>query len=375
LNPQARSPLINYIFCIYYITVSMLTLNIINMHKNIVKPEYLEKLENTGFKLIGDFTDSWDTAWEFVDELREDGFYASPYKTNLSNGIIIAFKSNVTKQYEIIKNNNGGHLYRHCPTCNDFVAYRTVSAYLASIRYDRGCMDCYKESRTGVKNHFYGKTHSKETCNVISKKNKGKHHSVGTEFKKGQEAKNRKPIYECWLANFGKEEADKRWKVFIEKQSFNNSGEKNSMYGKPSPQGSGNGWCGWYKGWFFRSLLELSYMINEIEAKGLHWESGEQHKYKIPYTDLNGDKRNYFPDFIIDNKFVVECKPISLQTSESVKAKIKGAKKFCKKRKFEYVLLEPHKLTIEEIKELYLTNNIKFMDRYDKKFKEKYLCQ
>ena len=81
------------------------------------------------------------------------------------------------------------------------------------------------------------------------------------------------------------------------------------MYGKPAPIGSGNGWSGWYKGWYFRSLLELSFMINVIERFNMPWISAENQTYKISYVDTNLKQRNYYADFIIDNKYIVECKP------------------------------------------------------------------
>ena len=79
------------------------------------------------------------------------------------------------------------------------------------------------------------------------------------------------------------------------------------MYGKPSPQGSGNGWSGWYKGWYFRSLLELSYMILVIERFNISWSNGE--KIKITYKNFSGINRNYFPDFLLNNKYIIEIKP------------------------------------------------------------------
>jgi len=51
------------------------------------------------------------------------------------------------------------------------------------------------------------------------------------------------------------------------------------MYGKPAPIGSGNGWSGWYKGWYFRSLLELSFMINVIERFKMSWQNAETKKH------------------------------------------------------------------------------------------------
>jgi hypothetical protein len=44
------------------------------------------------------------------------------------------------------------------------------------------------------------------------------------------------------------------------KQSIHSSGKNNNMYGKPAPQGSGNGWSGWYNDIYFRSIMELSYL-------------------------------------------------------------------------------------------------------------------
>ena len=42
------------------------------------------------------------------------------------------------------------------------------------------------------------------------------------------------------------------------------SGEQNPMFGKQTPTGAGNGWSGWYKDWYFRSLGELSYVVNVL---------------------------------------------------------------------------------------------------------------
>ena len=64
------------------------------------------------------------------------------------------------------------------------------------------------------------------------------------------------------------------------------------MFGRPTPQGSGNGWKGWYKGWFFRSLKELSYVVNVLEPNGDIWESAEN--IKIPYVNYPSHKGRGF---------------------------------------------------------------------------------
>lgn len=182
-----------------------------------------------------------------------------------------------------------------------------------------------------------------------------------------------KSFYQWWIEKYGKDEADKKLKVFKKKQSNLNKGENNSMYGKPAPQGSGNGWSGWYKGWYFRSLHELSYMIKVIERFNLNWESGEQRKYLIPYISWDGKQRNYFCDFVINKKYLVECKPKKLHESVSVKVKTKGALKFCKKNDLKYKLVSPRLLKQSEIIRLYRKKRIKFLKRYDRQFRKKYL--
>lgn len=114
---------------------------------------------------------------------------------------------------------------------------------------------------------------------ILSIKSSGKNNpNYGGKYSKCESCKAKKG--ETYEIRFGKEKANKMKKNLSNKFS----GSKNNMYGKPSPQGSGNGWSGWYKGWFFRSLLELSYMINVIEKNGWKWENAESKKYKIPYT-------------------------------------------------------------------------------------------
>jgi len=154
------------------------------------------------------------------------------------------------------------------------------------------------------------------------------------------------------------------------KLSKASSGENNPMFGKPSPIGSGNGWSGWYKGWFFRSLKELSFMINVIERFKFEWESGESKKYKISYTNNDGVKRNYFPDFVLNKKYIIEIKPKKLHKSINVVLKKNAALEFCKKNKFIYKLLAPIKtLSYDDILLLIKNNDLEFIDRYKEKFK------
>jgi len=114
-------------------------------------------------------------------------------------------------------------------------------------------------------------------------------------------------------------------------------------------------------------------MINVIEKKNYQWESAESKKFRIAYKDWTGNKRNYFPDFFINNKIVIEIKPYKLKISPSVQAKQLAAEKFCKDNGYIYKIVEPIRLSDIEIMALHKSSLIKFTDRYEKMFKERYM--
>lgn len=147
-------------------------------------------------------------------------------------------------------------------------------------------------------------------------------------------------------------------------------GPNNNMFGKPSPVGSGNGWSGWYKGWLFRSLLELSYVINVFERFGFEWKSAENSQYKIQYKNHDNLIKNYFPDFIVNEKYLIEVKPKHLYDSFNVQEKKFAALKFCEDNNLIYKLTTPIKtLKLEDIKILIENKEIIFTKRYEEKYK------
>lgn len=264
---------------------------------------------------------------------------------------------------------------RKCPECNKNLYYSHYSNFSIAQKNNTLCRSCSQSKRVGEKNAFFGKKHSPETVEKLSVFFKNYNYTEQQrEQAKNQLAKvsNSRPIYDIWLEKYGKEIADFKLTELKNKQSLNSSGDKNGMFGKPSPQGSGNGWSGWYKEWFFRSLRELSFMINVLEAQQLKWELPNKN-YKIPYLDYNGKTRTYFPDFIVNGVKIIEIKPSKLHNSPKVLAKKKAAENFCKNRNMVYELIDPIILSEEEIKKLYLDEKIKFIDKYDKKFRKKYL--
>lgn len=104
-------------------------------------------------------------------------------------------------------------------------------------------------NHTGVKNNFYKKTHTNETKKILSEKmkdrlkNKENHPNYGKKFseeskkKMSDKRKNKqtgkdnpmygKSVYDVWLFKFGKEEADKKYEMFVEK--MRNIGKKRTQ--------------------------------------------------------------------------------------------------------------------------------------------------
>lgn len=152
-----------------------------------------------------------------------------------------------------------------------------------------------------------------------------------------------------------------------EKLSEKFSGENNPMFGRPSPKGSGNGWSGWYKNFYFRSLLELSFIYKTDGVKSAE-------SIKIPYIDFDGTARTYHPDFICGNT-LIEIKPKKLLGAATNKLKFEAGKKFCEENNFQFKILtedDIEKLSDEEIQQLHDSHSIKFIERYEKLYKEKY---
>lgn len=168
--------------------------------------------------------------------------------------------------------------------------------------------------------------------------------------------------YPYWLRTGGKEYADKKFEECKKKHSKNNSGKGNPMYGKPSPSKSGTGWKGWYKGWFFRSLRELSFMINVIEKYNFSWVTGESKKLRIPYKHYNGSDRTYAADFILNDRYMVEIKPYRLIGTPLVRKKIKAAMVFCKKNKLIFAITDVE-INKDQILCLYEKEIIKLTDK------------
>jgi hypothetical protein len=231
----------------------------------------------------------------------------------------------------------------NCSFCNkEFYRYPS----LIKKKYNYCNRKCLGEHRkiilVGENNPFFGKRHTEET-KVLFKNKKQFIRTKEYRDKISKISKERKcggnVAYPSWLKNFGKEEADRRLQDLKKKRSINSSGKNNPMFGKPSPVGSGNGIGGWYKGYYVRSLRELTYIINVLEKDNKQWKSAEIKDLGIKYIK-NNKKYTYFADFLVDNTILVEIKPKRLQKLSNNILKTKAAKKFCKNRGWKYIITD-----------------------------------
>ena len=287
---------------------------------------------------------------------------------------------------------------RKCPACDKVIEYKNKYSLKNAERDNRQCKSCAiklsitEERRENMRlrilgennpmfgkfgelNPFFGKTHTNESkIKMIENKDYSTYKTE--EFKekmsKLSSGENNnmygKSVYDIWVKKYGIEMANNKLTQLKIKQSKNSSGENNPMFGKPSPTGSGNGWSGWYKGWYFRSIKELSYMINIIERNNISWVTAESNEFKMTYLNYKNQLRTYTADFILNDKYLIEIKPKKLWSSDSVIRKQQAAVKFCKDNNLIYKLRDIPNLNTEELKKLYESKTIIFTERYDKKF-------
>jgi hypothetical protein len=90
----------------------------------------------------------------------------------------------------------------------------------------------------------------------------------------------------------------------------------------------------------------------------------------ITYYDHNEVQKNYFADFLVENKRLVEIKPLKLQTSVNNILKHHAAKIFCEERGLQFEVLEWKKLSVAKILLLVECGDIIFLDRYKEKLTE-----
>lgn len=116
----------------------------------------------------------------------------------------------------------------------------------------------------------------------------------------------------------------------------------------------------------------LRRFVNVIEPNEWKWASAERKDLAILYVDWENKSRNYFADFLVNDNMLVEVKPLRLHGSPSVSAKMTAAQEFCETKGWIYEIVDPVKLTNDEIMALHDEGRIKFTDEYERRYSERY---
>ncbi len=139
-----------------------------------------------------------------------------------------------------------------------------------------------------------------------------------------------------------------------------NTGRGNGMYGKNAVFNAGRGKSGWYRGWHFRSILELSYVVLVLESERVEWCSAELACPRIPYKDECGNDRTYAADFLVSNSRLIEIKPRRKCKDVDVLVKARAARRFCRKRGWTYEIVTPKRLSPTAVLSLVNTGLVVF---------------
>lgn len=267
---------------------------------------------------------------------------------------------------------------RLCPKCQCEVKHVNKQNKDIAVKNARICRTCnaenYKTIFSGEGNPFYGKTHTEETRKIISTANTGRKISEKQKrqnsifHKKRHKLKKQKPFYDVWVDKYGVEIAQEKIKNHKKRLSERYSGENNPMFGKPAPNGSGNGWKSHYKGIFFHSLRELCFYIEATEKNELKCERiNLLKKYRVSYKDKNNISRTYTADFIINDDTIVEIKPVKLQNTICNLEKFKAMEKFCSENNLKFKIID-QAIDINILIPKFLSGELVFIGKSNEKF-------
>lgn len=225
---------------------------------------------------------------------------------------------------------------RNCPLCDEIISYKRINKYTLACKKNLLCQKCSTKKTNNTKLEIL----LTRECPSCSK----------------QLVYDRKLSYE---------------RAFINNRKCRSCSKsvKRSDYTIPNAT-KGHGICGNYKGFHFRSSLELHYIINILERFDISWTSAE----KLPgieYT-IDGKKRKYKADFLISNKYLVEIKPKNLRNSSINLLKKEAAQTFCMLNSLKYKVTESGCYSVKEMFDMHQAGIITLPTIYVNKLLRKY---
>lgn len=201
----------------------------------------------------------------------------------------------------------------------------------------------YTEMNSGENNPFYGKTHSEKTRKLMSENHAdftGENNPLVKWL--SEDEKNREEYSRIMKAAW---DDPKKYTMLCKRNS--KSIEKAILNGNHNPYS--NCLHGWFsskkfgKKFYYQSSYELDFL--EFCERSDKVCSLQKVNFSIPYKDDCGKEHNYFPDFVVNEKVVVEIKPKTMLGYNNNREKIEYAKKFCRDRGYKYKLLMEEELS------------------------------
>lgn len=214
-------------------------------------------------------------------------------------------------------------VYLQCDVCSN--EFTRIAYIVKNSRKNQGCDLCPSCAR---------KATSKRAGKIIQNRYKGKkiEEIVGEERgdkirkllsfqrlgEKNHNYQGRHQKFPVRTGSFIEQYGEEKAAIIKKKISIATTGSNNPMYGKPSPKRSGSGISGHFKQYYFRSLLELTFILNMLD-KNIKFESCDGHKnFRFNYK-INGIDKTYFPDFYLkDTDEFIEVKPARQTVNEIV---------------------------------------------------------
>ena len=111
-----------------------------------------------------------------------------------------------------------------------------------------------------------------------------------------------------------------------------------------------------------------------VEPNGYKWRSAETKDLTVYYKDENGNPHSYHADFLLNEKSLIEIKPVDLMNTPTNICKKEFALEFCKNNAYEYITVDIKSIDYDELIVLYDQKIIKFTERYKNKL-EKMKCK
>ena len=263
-------------------------------------------------------------------------------------------------------------MQRNCPECQSIIFYTNRRSIELAESKNSLCKPC---SKIGTRNPSYGK-HPPDAQRAAQsiRQTGGKSPKHSAAMQGVGNSMHGTHFYDVWVKKYGLAVANQKMDNFRAGASRRTLGSGNPNYGKLAAHGSGRGWQGWYKGWYFRSLLELSYVL-QLEKNDQKWVGADGQGLRINYTNLKGNANTYVPDFLVENTLVVEVKPTAMMGLPLVKAKASAALAFCATKGLTYQLVDPGQLDKKALHQLYVSGEVRFTPRYEQRYLEQWAAK